>query len=105
MADNEESTRGAVPPYGPAIWDAAKRGDIHEMEHIADQARQAIARGAQQEGVVIENAAKGAAAHFHDVAAHEVVAVREALTHLEQKIAELRGQRAKGGGETTPPQQ
>jgi Domain of unknown function (DUF1843) len=95
MADNEEqSARGPVPPYGPAIWDAAKRGDLHEMEHIAEAARLALARGAQQEGLQIESTASKAYGHFHDVAAHEVAGVREALTHLEGKIHELRqGQR------------
>jgi Domain of unknown function (DUF1843) len=97
MADNDQ-TRGPVPPYGPAIWDAAKRGDLHEMEHIADCARQAIARGAKEEGIQIQSTTSAAATHFHDVAAHEVGEVREALTHLEKKIVELR--QAKAGGET-----
>ena len=88
MSENED--RGPIPPYGPAIWDAAKRGDLHEMEHIADAARQALARGAKEEGVQFESSTSAAAGHFHDVAAHEVVAVREALTHLEGKIHELR---------------
>jgi uncharacterized protein DUF1843 len=94
MADNEES-RGPVPPYGPAIWDAVKRGDLHEMEHIADAARTAIARGAKQEGVEVAAAAEGAKAHFADVAGHEVHEVRNALSALEQKIAELRAAHAK----------
>jgi hypothetical protein len=93
MADNEQ-TRGPIPPYGPAIWDAAKRGDLHEMEHIADEARHAIARGAKEEGVEIKSAAESGAAHLHDVASHEVGEVREALTHLEQKISELRASHA-----------
>jgi hypothetical protein len=93
MADNTES-RGPLPPYGAAIWDAAKRGDLHEMEHIADAARHAIARGAKEEGVEIKGAAEGAAGHFRDVASHEVAEVREALTHLEGKINELRQSRA-----------
>jgi Domain of unknown function (DUF1843) len=92
MAENED--RGPLPPYGPAIWDAAKRGDLHEMEHIADAARHAIARGAAQEGVEIQSGASAAAGHFRDVAAHEVAEVREALTHLEGKISELRASRA-----------
>ena len=92
MAENED--RGPIPPYGPAIWDAAKRGDLHEMEHIADAARQALARGAKDEGVQLESSASAAAGHFHDVAAHDVVAVREALTHLEGKIHELRSSQA-----------
>ncbi len=102
MAENDDSTRGPVPPYGPAIWDAVKRGDMHEMEHIADEARQAIARGAKQEGVQMQSAADGAQAHFHDVADHEVHEVRNALTALEGKIAELRAAHAKKG--QPPPQ-
>jgi hypothetical protein len=94
MAENEQ-TRGPIPPYGPAIWDAAKRGDLHEMEHIADAARHAIARGAASEGVEIKSAAEGGASHFRDVAGHEAGEVREALTHLEGKIAELRASHAK----------
>jgi hypothetical protein len=102
MAENEDSTRGPLPPYGPAIWDAVKRGDMHEMEHIADEARHAIARGAKQEGVEIKSASEGAQAHFHDVAEHEVVEVRSALTALEGKIAELRAAHAKK--DPPPPQ-
>jgi hypothetical protein len=90
MADNDESARGPVPPYGPAIWDAAKRGDLNEMEHVADAARVALAKGAQQEGLKLEEVGTHVAEHFHAVADHEVVAVREALTHLEQHIAQLR---------------
>ena len=101
MAENDEA-RGPVPPYGPAIWDAAKRGDIHEMEHVADAARQAIARGAKEEGIEFAAAAGAATTHFHDVAAHEVVEVRSALSALEAKIAELRAAHAK---KDTPPQQ
>jgi Domain of unknown function (DUF1843) len=105
MADNEEqSARGPVPPYGPAIWDAAKRGDLQEMEHIADAARLALARGAQEEGIKIEATASRAYGHFHDVAAHEVVAVREALTHLEGKIHELRSGQRGGEGYAARPQ-
>ena len=89
MAENEDRG-GPVPPYGPAIWDAAKRGDLHEMEHIADAARHALARGAKDEGVKFESATSGAAGHFRDVASHEAAEVREALTHLEGKIHQLR---------------
>lgn len=101
MAGNEQS-QGPLPPYGPAIWDAAKRGDLEEMERVADAARHAIARGAKDEGVQFEAGASGAASHFREVASHEVVEVREALTGLEQKIAELR--HARGGGESPPKQ-
>jgi hypothetical protein len=94
MAEEQQSS-GPLPPYGPAIWDAAKRGDLHEMEHIADHARLAIARGAQQEGVQLSETAAEAATHFREVAEHEVAGVREALTHLEAKIAELRTSHAK----------
>ena len=94
MAENEEA-RGPVPPYGPAIWDATKRGDLHEMEHVADAARLAIARGAKEEGVQFGVAAETAKVTFHDVAAHEVHEVRSALSALEAKIAELRSAHAK----------
>ena len=101
MAENQDKTQGPVPPYGQAIWDAVKRGDLHEMEHIADQARQAIARGAKDEGVQVEHLAQSGTAHFHDVASHEVVQVREALTNLEQKINEVRrGQSQSGEGQS-----
>lgn len=102
MAENDDSTRGPVPPYGPAIWDAVKRGDMHEMEHIADEARLAIARGAKQESVEVKSAAEGAQAHFHEVAERDVHEVRNALTALEAKIAELRAAHAKK--DQPPPQ-
>jgi Domain of unknown function (DUF1843) len=99
MADDQHAA-GPLPPYGPAIWDAVKRGDLAEMEHIADQARHAIARGAQAEGVEITQTT----GHFRDVAAHEVVEVREALTNLEQKICELRASQANPAEQTQRPQ-
>ncbi|MBV8298649.1 MAG: DUF1843 domain-containing protein [Candidatus Eremiobacteraeota bacterium] len=98
MAENTD--RGPLPPYGPAIWDAAKRGDLQEMEHIADAARHAIARSAAQEGVQISESTSSAATHFRECASHEVVEVREALTHLEGKINELRASKAQ-----QPPEQ
>jgi hypothetical protein len=87
MADDHAS---GPQHCGPAIWDAVKRGDLAEMERIADEARHAIVRGAQQEGVQLTQAT----GHFRDVAEHEVVEVREALTNLEQKIAQVRGAQA-----------
>jgi len=101
MADHDE-TQGPVPPYGQAIWDATKRGDLPEMEHIADAARLALAKGAKDEGVTIADTTSKAAGHFHEVAAHEVVEVRNALSGLEQKIAELRGKSKPPQGETPP---
>jgi hypothetical protein len=94
MAEHE-STRGPVPPYGPAIWDAAKRGDLTEMENVADAARLAIAQGAKQAGVEFGEAGQNATVHFHAVAHHDVENVRSALSALEQKIAELRATHAK----------
>jgi hypothetical protein len=91
----QDDARGPVPPYGPAIWDAAKRGDLHEMEHIADAARLALAKGAKDAGVTFSESASAAAGHFEEVASHQVVEVREALSGLEKKIAELRGQQQK----------
>ena len=99
MADDAE-TRGPIPPYGQAIWDAAKLGDLHEMEHIADAARLALAKGAKDEGCQIEDATSKAATHFHEVASHEAVEVRGALTELEKKIAELRHREQQPPGDT-----
>ncbi|HEY0613768.1 MAG TPA: hypothetical protein VGC96_03965 [Candidatus Elarobacter sp.] len=89
---------GTQTPHGSAIADAIKRGDLHEMEHVADQTRLAIAHGAQQEGVELAESASQAAAKLGAVASHEVGAVRAALTNLEAKISELR--QAKRGAET-----
>jgi Asp-tRNA(Asn)/Glu-tRNA(Gln) amidotransferase C subunit len=94
MAEHD-STRGPVPPYGPAIWDAVKRGDLEEMERVADAARLAIAKGAKQEGVEFAASAEQAIVHFHAVAHHDVQNVRSALSALEMEIAELRAARAK----------
>ena len=94
MAEHE-STRGPVPPYGPAIWDAVKRGDLEEMENVADAARLAIARGAQETHVDFTEAMKNAKVHFHAVAHHDVQNVRSALSALETEIAELRAAQTK----------
>ena len=94
MAEHD-TTRGPVPPYGPAIWDAVKSGDIEKMEAVADAARLAIAKGAKQEGVEFQKAAGHAAIQFHAVAHHDVQNVRSALSALETEIAELRAARAK----------
>jgi hypothetical protein len=91
MAKDDDHAQGSLPPYGPAIWDAAKRGDLAEMEHIADAARLALARGAKEEGVHFADSYSTAKVHFKDVASHEVAEVREALTHLEKKINEIHG--------------
>jgi hypothetical protein len=65
---------------------AAQGSDLTELESLADHARIAIARSAQNADVTFE----GAAAHVKGIAGDEIVAVRQALTTLEGRIAELR---------------
>ena len=101
MAEHD-TTRGPVPPYGPAIWDAVKSGDLDHMEAVADAARLAIAKGAKEAGVEFAAGVEQAKVHFHAVAHHDVQNVRSALSALETEIAELRAAREK---KAEPPKQ
>jgi hypothetical protein len=99
MAHDE--THASVPPYGQAISDAAARGDLAEMEEIADAARIVLAKSGHHEGVQFEHSASEAHQHFAKVAPQDIGKVREALTELEKKIVELR---AAGGQQQQRPE-
>ena len=73
---NDERNYGAhpVPPYGPPIWEAINRGDIHEMEAVAAAARRALHR-----------------VEFLPVTESNREEVVAALNALEAKLAELKG--------------
>ncbi len=73
-----------------SVAEAAKGNDLDTLETVADDARVAIARSARHADVTFE----GAAAHAHGIAEHEIIQVREALTQLEGRIAQLRAANA-----------
>ena len=75
-------------PYGPAIADAAARGDLQEMEAVAQAARHALAAGASGEQGTPAGAAS--AVQYHPVPPDKAPEVRKALEELERKIAGLR---------------
>ena len=106
MAHDE--SHASIPPYGQAIWEAARRGDLAQMEEIADAARIALAKSGHHEGLTFHHSASETHHHFGKVPAADVGEVREALTELEKKIAELRAVSEQGqqpeesGGYQTP---
>jgi hypothetical protein len=69
-----------------SVKQAASGNELESMESVADRARIAIARAAHNAEVTFE----GTAETVKGVAEHEVVSMRQALTHLEGRIAELR---------------
>ncbi len=84
---------GPMPPYGPAIHAAVKRGDLAEMEAVASAARLALAAGnAKFAGAARGVQAVAGAATFTPVTEQNEGAVTTALATLETAIARLRQQ-------------
>ena len=88
-----ETTPGPNVPYGPPIHAAAKRGDLAEMEAVANAARVALAAGnpkfaAAARGVQL---APGTV-RFTPVTDQNEGAVTAALATLETAIANLKQQ-------------
>ncbi len=84
---------GPLVPYGPPIWGAAKRGDLAEMEAVANAARLALAAGNPK----FAGAARGVvpvpgAVTFTPVTERNEGAVTTALAALETAIARLKQQ-------------
>jgi hypothetical protein len=84
---------GPLVPYGPPIFAAAKRGDLAEMEAVANAARLALAAGNPK----FAGAARGLSAipgavTFTPVTAQNEGAVTTALASLESAIANLKQQ-------------
>lgn len=73
MAQDDERLRGAIEPYGPPIWEAINRGDLHEMEAVAAAARRALHH-----------------VEFTPVKEHNRETVQRALAELERRIAEIK---------------
>ncbi len=84
---------GPLVPYGPPIHAAAKRGDLAEMEAVANAARLALAAG----NTKFAAAARGigpvpGAVSFTPVTDQNEGAVTTALATLETAIARLKQQ-------------
>ncbi len=84
---------GPLVPYGPPIFAAAKRGDLAEMEAVANAARLALAAGNPK----FAGAARGLSAipggvAFTPVTEQNEGAVTTALASLESAIANLKQQ-------------
>jgi hypothetical protein len=73
--------QASIKPYGPALADAAARGDHAEMVRTAEAARRALAGEQPKPG--------GPGPHYHPVPPHEADEVRKALAELEKKIANV----------------
>ena len=86
---------GPLVPYGPPIHAAAQRGDLAEMEAVANAARLALAAGNPK----FASAARGVvpapgAVTFTPVTERNEGAVTTALATLEAAIARLKQQGA-----------
>jgi hypothetical protein len=75
-----DEANASIKPYGPALADAAARGDYEEMTAHASAAKRALAG----------EKPSGSGPQYHPVAEHEAGPVRKALEELERKIASLK---------------
>ena len=89
----EPADSGPLQPYGPPIHAAAKRGDLAEMEAVANAARLALAAGNTKFAAAARGiSAVPGAVTFTPVTDQNEGAVTTALATLESAIARLKQQ-------------
>jgi hypothetical protein len=86
---------GPLPPYGPAITQAAQRGDLAEMEATANAARIAIAQCGEEKLTYAEGVGVASASvQFTACTPDQVAGVAAALKTLEAAIAKAQDQQS-----------
>jgi Domain of unknown function (DUF1843) len=83
---------GPLPPYGPAITQAAQRGDLAEMHATANAARIALAQAGGEKLTYGEGAKGPGSVSFAPVTPAQVAEVAAALKTLDEAIAKAEAQ-------------
>jgi hypothetical protein len=82
---------GSLPPCGPAIAQAVKRGDLAEMHATANAARIALAQAGGEKLTYSEGAGPGSVS-FAPVTPAQVAEVATALKTLDEAIVKAEAQ-------------